>query len=246
MAVLQVDQLDITQTFLTAKEAKKKSGPEKAPRAAQRNSAPAIAQRRSPTPTSDGDDARRKYTLADFEALQVLGTGNFSVVVLVRELDSGKGEVADLPVYALKTIPKALAVKEKVTDKLFTEKAALAAGVSSSLCLRMTATFQDTDFLYLLTEAADGGDLMSHMLEQDVSSRSLASPALPVSESAPRAPRARAQILSPEDSCFYTGCIAAAIGHMHEHGFAHRDVKPENCLLTLDGCARARAVLSLS
>ena len=132
----------------------------------------------------------------------MLGTGNFSIVSLVRRPKTGE-------CFALKTIPKANAVREKVTEKLMTEKAALQAAHAHPLCLQMTATFQDTDFLYLLTEAADGGDLMSLMLEQDR--------------------------FSPADSCFYAGCIAAAIAHVHKHGFAHRDVKPENCLISADG-----------
>ena len=70
-------------------------------------------------------------------------------------------------------------------------------------------SFQTQSHLYMVMEFLAGGDLMSLLVKLDT---------------------------LPEDACkFYIAEIAQAIQAVHDHGFAHRDVKPDNVLLGGDG-----------
>ena len=77
--------------------------------------------------------------------------------------------------------------------------------------LQLHATFQDTNNIYLLLSMARGGEVFQRM--QCFS-------------------KGRLQL---EDARFYTACLFEALTYLHLHKIAHRDVKPENVLITNDG-----------
>jgi serine/threonine protein kinase len=143
---------------------------------------------------------------SNLRALAVLGTGGFSMVTLVRNT-----KVPDT-FFALKAVSKKQVYEGKMTENIMVEKAALAAACTHPMCLQMIATFQDDNFLYLLTEVAEGGDLMKRMVAQDI---------LPI-----------------DVALFYAGCITTAVAHMHEHHFIHRDIKPEVLSLGRAACTK--------
>uniref|UniRef100_A0A7S3NCV0 non-specific serine/threonine protein kinase n=1 Tax=Euplotes harpa TaxID=151035 RepID=A0A7S3NCV0_9SPIT len=70
-------------------------------------------------------------------------------------------------------------------------------------------SFQDDENLYLVMEYLPGGDLMNLLIKKD--------------------------ILSEEESKFYTAEMVLAIESVHNLSYIHRDLKPDNVLLGADG-----------
>jgi serine/threonine kinase 38 len=69
--------------------------------------------------------------------------------------------------------------------------------------------FQDAKYLYLVMEYLPGGDLMTVLIKKD--------------------------ILTEEESKFYTAEMILAIDSVHKMNYIHRDLKPDNILIGKDG-----------
>ena len=74
--------------------------------------------------------------------------------------------------------------------------------------LRLEATFQDKDCLYMLLEIVTGGELFDLLAD--------------------RAPNG---VLPAGDAAFYTACVVSAFNHFWEKDVIYRDLKPENLML---------------
>ncbi len=66
-------------------------------------------------------------------------------------------------------------------------------------------SFQDEKYLYLVMEFLGGGDLMTLLMRKD--------------------------ILSEEESRFYTAQTVLAVESVHALNYIHRDLKPDNLLI---------------
>ena len=71
------------------------------------------------------------------------------------------------------------------------------------------SSFQDNDYLYFVMEFLAGGDFMNLLIKKD--------------------------ILSEQDAKFYMAELILAVEQVHEQGFIHRDLKPDNMLITKEG-----------
>ncbi|EDW26147.1 GL25406 [Drosophila persimilis] len=142
----------------------------------------------------------------DFQILQLLGSGAFGRVFLVRKLT--RSDVGAL--YAMKVLNKTDVVREWCTaDHTRTERVAMQVVNRSPFMARLPYPFQSSSKLYLVMDFAIGGELFTHLIQQG-----------PFDEA-----RAR----------FYIAELVLALEEVHRLGIVYRDIKLENILLDADG-----------
>jgi serine/threonine protein kinase len=191
-------------------------------------------------------------SLAGFEVIRVLGQGSFGTVQLVKEKplgqDSlhkkggkvqtsfdgvqcsksswrltmrgnlasdgyGSGRVVQKPiglrVYAMKVIRKAEMVRLCQEGHIRAEREILTASERSKWIVPLVVSFQDAVNLYLVMEYEVGGDFFGLLLRQGV--------------------------LCEGDTRWYVAEMIICVEEAHRLGWIHRDVKPENFLISASG-----------
>lgn len=189
---------------------------------------------------------------AGYEPIRILGQGSFGIVQLVREkgfdqsLPSRKEGRPDIMpevqkdskygrlftrrpifsvagdasqksvqkgkqenVYAMKVIRKAEMVYLCQEGHIRAEREFLTASERSKWIVPLIASFQDSDHLYLVMEYETGGDFFGLLLKHGV--------------------------LSEKDTMWYVAEMILCIEEAHRLGWIHRDVKPENFLISSSG-----------
>merc|ERR1719325_159684 len=85
----------------------------------------------------------------------------------------------------------------------------LLAAADNTWLVKLLYSFQDDTWLYLVMEYCAGGDLMTILMRED--------------------------ILTEEQTRFYMSELAMAIASVHDLKFVHRDLKPDNVLISNSG-----------
>lgn len=146
-----------------------------------------------------------KFNFKSMKKVAIIGQGTFGSVHLVTLKHKEKNKEQ---YYALKCMSKASVVERKNEKRVLIEKNILKE-LSSPFVIKLFGTHQDISSIYFVTDFVQGGNLMTYMIRKD--------------------------ILDHSESMFFTANILSALIHMHDLGFVHRDVKPENCLLDRNG-----------
>ncbi|KAJ6783501.1 hypothetical protein PWT90_09094 [Aphanocladium album] len=142
----------------------------------------------------------------NFEPVQVLGKGSFGVVRLVREKKAGQ-RVSQ--VFAMKVIRKSEMLSSSQEGHLRAERDFLVAAEGSNWIVPLVTSFQDFTNLYLVMEYMPGGDFLGMLMRENV--------------------------LRESSARFYIAEMILAVEETHRLQFIHRDIKPDNFLISASG-----------
>ncbi|XP_010540639.1 PREDICTED: serine/threonine-protein kinase 38-like [Tarenaya hassleriana] len=111
-------------------------------------------------------------------------------------------------VYAMKKLKKSEMLRRGQVEHVKAERNLLAE-VDSPFIVKLYYSFQDEEHLYLLMEYLPGGDMMTLLMRKDT--------------------------LTEDEARFYVAQTVLAIESIHRHNYVHRDIKPDNLLITCNG-----------
>lgn len=112
--------------------------------------------------------------------------------------------------YALKYISKSACIEQQAVANIVRERKILEMLQHPLIC-NMRYAFQDVDYLYLVSDLMLGGDLRFHLLRKSFTEATIR---------------------------HWIAEIASALSYCHSRSIIHRDVKPDNILLSASGHAR--------
>ncbi|KAF2987035.1 hypothetical protein EK904_007008 [Melospiza melodia maxima] len=118
-------------------------------------------------------------------------------------------------IYAMKILRKADMLEKEQVAHIRAERDILVEA-DGAWVVKMFYSFQDKRNLYLIMEFLPGGDMMTLLMKKDT--------------------------LSEEETQFYISETVLAIDAIHQLGFIHRDIKPDNLLLDAKACTGASKI----
>lgn len=177
----------------------------------------------------------KDFSATGYEVVRVLGKGSFGVVRLVREkrvlprlpsteqtesdierLDGNDGERGRFDpskigeqVFAMKVIRKSEMLRNCQEGHLRAERDFLVAAENSRWVVPLITSFQDNTNLYLVMEYMVGGDFLGLLMREDV--------------------------LDEHTARWYVAEMIMCIEEAHRMKWIHRDIKPDNFLITASG-----------
>lgn len=151
---------------------------------------------------------RTPISMADFEQHKKLGSGYMGQVYLVRKVTSGPRRIDEPEYYAMKKVNKTQVYQLNHMAHIIAERDMLAEA-DNEWIVKLYYSFQDNHHLYFILEYTPGGDMMSRLQ--------------------------RSHQFDEETARFYIGEISLAVQFVHDKGFIHRDIKPDNILIDRKG-----------
>ena len=157
---------------------------------------------------------QRYEKLSSFIVDNRLKSSDFDVIKTIGRGAFGKVNLVrhreSRQVYAMKLLSKSEMIKRSESAFYWEERFIMAHAVTDWI-VKLHFAFQDDRYLYMVMDYMPGGDLVNLMSNFDV----------------------------PEKwAKFYCAEIVLAVNSIHEMGFVHRDVKPDNMLLNKHGHVR--------
>ncbi|RKP26571.1 kinase-like domain-containing protein, partial [Syncephalis pseudoplumigaleata] len=146
-------------------------------------------------------DFNAEATLMHFNLLRSVGRGSFGKVRIVERKDTKQ-------VYALKYISKRECIRMDALRNVFRERNILES-IDHHYVVNLRFSFQDDDYMYMVTDLMLGGDLRFHLL--------------------------RKPYIEEDEIRHWLAELACGLGYLHSRGIMHRDVKPDNILLDEHG-----------
>ncbi|ULT99873.1 hypothetical protein L5515_003715 [Caenorhabditis briggsae] len=141
--------------------------------------------------------------LQHFSIIRSIGRGAFGKVCIVQERKTKK-------YFALKYMNKRRCIEKGVAANVIRELTLLSK-ISHPFIVNLWYTFQDPDYMYMVSDLLLGGDLRYHLSQQGK--------------------------FAEDRAKLYLCEICLAVEYLHEMKIVHRDIKPENILLDEQGHA---------
>uniref|UniRef100_A0A1I8HPY7 Serine/threonine-protein kinase greatwall n=1 Tax=Macrostomum lignano TaxID=282301 RepID=A0A1I8HPY7_9PLAT len=145
-------------------------------------------------------------SISDFEIVKHVSSGAFGDVFLAKRRTGQENDQSQL--FAVKRVSKKTLVTKNLIDQIQCERAALAISRCRHV-VHLYYSLQTDTHVYLVMEYLCGGDLRSMLLAVGC--------------------------LSQEAAVVYTAEVATALEYLHSHGIIHRDIKPDNMLVSANG-----------
>ncbi|EAR97940.1 Serine/Threonine kinase domain protein (macronuclear) [Tetrahymena thermophila SB210] len=158
------------------------------------------------------DEIRQKEAEFLRKQRQKITTNDFEPLTII-----GKGAFGEVRICRCKLTGEIVAVKKmKKSEMVFKNQVGhvraerdVLASANIPWIVELKYSFQDKKYLYLVMEFIEGGDLMTLLMEKD--------------------------ILSETEAKFYIAETILAVEAVHKMNYIHRDLKPDNILMTADG-----------
>eukprot|EP00052_Salpingoeca_macrocollata_P023058 m.201937 g.201937 ORF g.201937 m.201937 type:complete len:774 (-) comp21945_c0_seq2:103-2424(-) len=149
-------------------------------------------------------ELNQKVSKADFDVHRILGRGGFGEVFGCRKQDTGA-------LFAMKRLEKKR-LKLKHQEMSAVHERNVLAEMHSKFVTNLKYAFHDEEYLYLILDLMEGGDLSWHLK--------------------------KLRKFTEEQARFYAAEIILGLTHIHTRNMIYRDLKPANVLL--DGAGHAR------
>lgn len=166
----------------------------------------------------EAKEERRKSTrtLYSFSGTKPITIEDFELIKTLGRGAHGKVllcERRNLPGdrYALKIIKKQHIIDANQFEHTLAEKIILSS-LNHPFLVSLKYAFQTDEKIYFVMEFMKGGELFQHLR--------------------------RYKSFTEEQTKFVAACIVLALGHLHNHNFIYRDLKPENVLMDERGFAK--------
>lgn len=141
-------------------------------------------------------------SIRDYEIISPISRGAFGSVYLTKKRLTGE-------YFAIKVLKKADMIEKNQVSNVKAERAIMMSQADSPFVAKLFFTFQSRDYLFLVMEYLNGGDLAALI-------KVLGG-------------------LSEEWSQKYCAEIVLAVDSLHQKGIVHRDLKPDNLLIDSRG-----------
>jgi serine/threonine-protein kinase greatwall len=149
-------------------------------------------------------------SIDDFEFLKPITSGGFGKVYLGKRKQAKQQQSTNdqEQIFAIKVMEKSVMVKKNMAQQVIAERDALAVS-KSPFVVKLFYSLQSKENVYLVMEYMIGGDLKSLLHNMFY--------------------------FDEKTAIFYLSEVALALDYLHQHGIIHRDIKPDNMLLSGDG-----------
>jgi tRNA A-37 threonylcarbamoyl transferase component Bud32 len=140
---------------------------------------------------------KKKVQFSSLEVMNKIGKGAFGQVFKVKLKDNNK-------FFAMKSISKKFLESTKQLKYALSE-CKLLKDINYPFIIKMHYIIQTPEYLHLILDLCEGGDLSMHIIEK--------------------------QMLEEQEAKFYVAELILAIEHLHSKNIIYRDLKPDNILL---------------